>query len=306
MSRPHPSHANWNPQDPDTTGGPHRVLWSHQAGPTVVDVAGVPVGGGPVVVMAGPCAVESAVQLEAATAAVAGAGGHVLRGGTYKPRTSPYAFQGLGAAGLPLLSATGRRHGLPVVAEVVDAAHLGAMLQHVDLLQVGARNMQNYALLQALGAVNRPVLLKRSFAATLDEWLLAAEYIAAAGNPNVILCERGIRTFEPRTRFTLDLAGVAWVKQRSHLPVVVDPSHATGIRSLVVPMAVAAVAAGADGLLVEVHANPDAALCDGPQALTPAMFDSMMTQVHAVAAACGRSVWAPNPPWHAQRGAVAS
>ena len=251
----------------------------------------VEIGGPAFVVAAGPCAVESAAQTEAAAEVVASGGAHLLRGGAFKPRTSPYAFQGLGDAGLAILGRSGARHGLPVVAEVLETSQLASMIDRVDVLQVGARNMQNFALLRALGKVRRPVLLKRGFSATVDEWLLAAEYLLDGGNAQVILCERGIRTFETATRNTLDLASVALVKQRSHLPVLVDPSHATGLRELVIPMALAAaVAAGADGLLVEVHARPDEALCDGRQALTPELFSELMQRLPAVLHAIGRTL----------------
>jgi 3-deoxy-7-phosphoheptulonate synthase len=255
-----------------------------------VAVGPVEIGGPAFVVAAGPCAVESAAQAESVAEAVAAAGAHLLRGGVYKPRTSPYAFQGLGEPGLSILKRSGGRHGLPVVAEVLETSQLAAMIDHVDVLQVGARNMQNFALLRALGKVRRPVLLKRGFAATVEEWLLAAEYLLDGGNTQVILCERGIRTFETATRNTLDLASVALVKQRSHLPVLVDPSHATGMRELVIPMALAAAAAGADGLLVEVHTKPEEALCDGRQALTPELFADLMQRLPAVLHAVGRTL----------------
>jgi 3-deoxy-7-phosphoheptulonate synthase len=253
-------------------------------------VGPVEIGGSAFVVAAGPCAVESAAQTETAAEVVASAGAHLLRGGAFKPRTSPYAFQGLGDAGLAILGRSGARHGLPVVAEVLETSQLASMIDHVDVLQVGARNMQNFALLRALGKVRRPVLLKRGFSATVDEWLLAAEYLLDGGNTQVILCERGIRTFETATRNTLDLASVALVKQRSHLPVLVDPSHATGLRELVIPMSLAAAAAGADGLLVEVHARPDEALCDGRQALTPELFTELMQRLPSVLQAVGRTL----------------
>jgi 3-deoxy-7-phosphoheptulonate synthase len=255
-----------------------------------VAVGPVEVGGPAFVVAAGPCAVESAAQAEGVAEAVAAAGAHLLRGGVYKPRTSPYAFQGLGEAGLSILGRSGSRHGLPVVAEVLETSQLAAMIDHVDVLQVGARNMQNFALLRALGKLRRPVLLKRGFAATVEEWLLAAEYLLDGGNTQVILCERGIRTFETATRNTLDLASVALVKQRSHLPVLVDPSHATGMRELVIPMALASAAAGADGLLVEVHTKPEEALCDGRQALTPELFADLMQRLPPVLHAVGRTL----------------
>jgi 3-deoxy-7-phosphoheptulonate synthase len=242
------------------------------------------------VVIAGPCAVESAGQTEEVASAVSAAGAHLLRGGAFKPRTSPYAFQGLGEEAVTILGRSGARYGLPVVAEVLDTAQLASMMDHVDVLQVGARNMQNFALLRALGKVRRPVLLKRGFSATVEEWLLAAEYLLDGGNSQVVLCERGIRTFETATRNTLDLASVALAKQRTHLPVLVDPSHATGLRELVIPMSLAAAAAGADGLLVEVHGEPETALCDGRQALTPALFGDLMHRLPAVLAAVGRSL----------------
>lgn len=262
---------------------------------TRVRVGGVEVGGPAFVVMAGPCAVESADQTERTAQAVALAGAHVLRGGVYKPRSSPHTFQGLGEPGLAILSGAGRRHRLPVVAEVMDAAQLPRMQESVDLLQVGARNMQNFSLLRALSKAARPVLLKRGFCATIDEWLLAAEYLLDGGNDQVVLCERGIRTFEPSTRNTLDLSAVAVVKLRTGLPVIVDPSHATGDRRLVTPMALAAAAAGADGLLVEVHPRPDEALCDGAQALTLDMFEALMRALEPVLRAVGRSLFADRP-----------
>jgi 3-deoxy-7-phosphoheptulonate synthase len=249
---------------------------------------GLEVGGRGFVVIAGPCAVESASQTEESAAAVSSSGAHLLRGGVFKPRTSPYAFQGLGGPGLQLLAASGRRHRLPVICEVMDAAQLPLLLDGADVLQVGARNMQNFTLLKALGQVRRPVLLKRGLSATLDEWMLAAEYIVSGGNREVILCERGIRTFETRTRNTLDLSAVAWVKRHCRLPVIVDPSHATGDRELILPMALAAAAAGADGLMVEVHPRPAEALCDGHQALTPRQFELLMEALGPVLRAVGR------------------
>ncbi|MCI0574522.1 MAG: 3-deoxy-7-phosphoheptulonate synthase, partial [Myxococcaceae bacterium] len=216
-----------------------------------------------------------------------------LRGGAFKPRTSPYSFQGMGEMGLRLLSDAGRRHGMPVVSEVMDASQIDLMYDHVDILQVGTRNMHNYALLRALAKVDKPVLLKRGMAATVHEWLLAAEYLLEGGNPRVILCERGIRTFEPEMRNTLDLSAVALVKQRTHLPVVVDPSHATGRESLVVPMSLAAAAAGADGLLVDVHPWPEQALCDGHQALLPETFAQLMQKLEPVLHAVDRMLWRP-------------
>ena len=272
---------------------PARVLRSTRPAGTRVNVGPVEIGGPGFVVVAGPCAVESAGQTESVAAAVAAAGAHLLRGGAFKPRTSPYAFQGLGEEGVTILGRSGTRHGMPVVAEVLDTSQLASMIDHVDVLQVGARNMQNFALLRALGKVRRPVLLKRGFAATVEEWLLAAEYLLDGGNSQVVLCERGIRTFETATRNTLDLASVALVKQRTHLPVLVDPSHATGLRELVIPMSLAAAAAGADGLLVEVHGAPDQALCDGPQALLPAGLQELMQRLAPLLGALGRELWRP-------------
>jgi 3-deoxy-7-phosphoheptulonate synthase len=273
--------------------GPNRVLReSRPEGTRVALAPRLAVGGPEFVVMAGPCAVEDAVQIADAAAAVARAGCPVLRGGAFKPRTSPYSFQGLGVAGVRLLLDAADRHGLAAVTEVLEPADLPA-LDGVALLQVGARNMQNFALLKALGRLRRPVLLKRGPAATVEEWLLAAEYLLDGGNDQVILCERGIRSFEPSTRNTLDLAAVVLAKQRTHLPVIVDPSHATGRRELVVPLSLAAAAAGADGLLVEVHPRPAEALSDGAQALLPADLDDLMRRLIPVLAGVGRELWRP-------------
>ncbi len=250
----------------------------------------IELGGRAFVVMAGPCAVESAAQVDEAARAVSEAGCAVLRGGAFKPRTSPYAFQGLGAEGARLLLDAARRHGLAAVAEVMEPAQLPA-LEGVALLQVGARNMQNFTLLQSLSRTRRPVLLKRGPAATVDEWLLAAEYLMFGGNDQVVLCERGIRTFETATRNTLDLSAVALVKQRTHLPVIVDPSHAAGRPELVLPLSLAAAAAGADGLLVEVHPRPEEALCDGGQALRPRELRELMDRLAPVLDAVGRVPW---------------
>jgi 3-deoxy-7-phosphoheptulonate synthase len=270
---------------------PQQVSRTAHPSPTVVELGrGVRVGGNGFVVMAGPCAVEGGDQTQVVAEAVRRAGGHVLRGGVFKPRTSPYAFQGMGEPGVRLLAEAGRKHGLPVVSEVMEIGQLPLMVDHVDMLQVGARNMQNFSLLRALGQLRKPVLLKRGFSATIEEWLLAAEYLLAGGNDQVILCERGIRTFETATRNTLDLAAVALVKRLTHLPVVVDPSHATGDRELVIPMCLAAAAAGADGLLIEVHPWPERALCDGPQALTLPMLDDLMTRLPPVLRALGRQL----------------
>jgi 3-deoxy-7-phosphoheptulonate synthase len=276
-------------------GGPFLVLRDQRPQGTEVRLGpGLAVGGRAFVVMAGPCAVEDAGQIEDAAAAVAVAGCPVLRGGAFKPRTSPYSFQGLGAPGVRLLLEAARRQGLSVVTEVLDAADLPA-LDGVALLQVGARNMQNFALLKALGKLRRPVLLKRGLAATVEEWLLAAEYLLSAGNDQVILCERGVRGFEPSTRNTLDLAAVVIAKQRTHLPVIVDPSHATGRTELVIPLSLAAAAAGADGLLVEVHPRPAAALSDGEQALLPDGLRDLMRRLPPVLGAVGRELWRPEP-----------
>ena len=257
---------------------------------TVVDVGGVPVGGPEVVVMAGPCSVESREQLFAVARAVVASGARVLRGGAFKPRTSPYAFQGLGEQALIWMREAGDEVGLSVVSEIMDVRTLDMMLRYVDCLQVGARNMQNFDLLKELGKVRKPVLLKRGLSATIEEWLLSAEYILAGGNQQVILCERGIRTFENATRNTLDISAIPVVKKRSHLPILVDPSHATGRRDKVLPMARAAVAAGADGLLIEVHNDPDKALCDGAQSLYPEQFDRLMGELRIIAPVLGRSL----------------
>jgi 3-deoxy-7-phosphoheptulonate synthase len=242
------------------------------------------------VVIAGPCAVESEEQLRAAARAVAGAGAVILRGGAYKPRTSPYSFRGLGGVGLEMLARAREEMGLPVVTEVLTPADVEAVAEHADMLQVGTRNAQNFALLEAVGQAGKPVLLKRGLSNTVEEWLLSAEYVVAQGNPDVVLCERGIRTFETATRNTLDLAAVALVRTLSHLPVIVDPSHATGHRALVPPMALAALAAGADGLMLEVHPQPDEALSDGPQSLTPPMFAELMAELERVGPALRRPI----------------
>jgi len=256
---------------------------------SLIAVGGTVIGGSELVVCAGPCAVESREQLLTAARLVKEAGARLLRGGAFKPRTSPYSFQGLEEKGLRLLAEAAAETGLATVTEVVDGYSLDMAAQYVDVLQIGARNMQNFRLLQLAGRAGKPVLLKRGLSATIEEWLMAAEYIVSEGNEKVILCERGIRTFENATRNTLDLSAVPLVKSLSHLPVIVDPSHATGDRRLVAPMARAAVAAGADGLIVEVHPDPARALCDGQQSLTPAQFAAMMQELRAVAAAVGRA-----------------
>jgi 3-deoxy-7-phosphoheptulonate synthase len=255
-----------------------------------VRVNGVEIGGKSIAVIAGPCAVEGPEQVEEAALAVKRAGAHLLRGGAYKPRTSPYAFQGMELEGLRLLAQAGRKAGLPVVTEVMDPHDIDHVAEHADMLQVGARNAQNFALLRRLGRVNKPVLLKRGMSTRLDEFLMAAEYILSAGNPDVVLCERGIRTFETATRNTLDLNAVPLLKEWSHLPVIVDPSHGTGIYSLVTPMALAAIAAGADGLIIEVHPHPETARSDGPQQLKPKRFAELMAALKPVAAAVSRTL----------------
>lgn len=258
---------------------------------TVVDLGkGVVIGGTEVVAAGGPCAVESAAQIEEIAERVAAAGGKLLRGGAFKPRSSPYSFQGMGEQGLKLMRAAADRNGLLVVSEVMDPTQIEVMAPYVDLLQVGARNMQNYYLLRALGEIQKPVLLKRGMSATIEELLLSAEYIMAGGNYNVILCERGIRTFDTYMRNTMDIAAIPVIKSLSHLPVVADPSHGTGRRDKVAAMARAAVAAGADGLLVEVHQDPERALSDGAQSLYPDQFDQMMSEVRAIAPAVGRVI----------------
>ena len=251
---------------------------------SVIDVAGVKIGDGTPVVMAGPCAVESKEQLFEAAEIVKKAGAQFLRGGAYKPRTSPYAFQGLEIEGLKYLAEARERTGLRVVTEVTTVEAIERVVEYADMLQIGARNMQNFGLLKEVGKCGKPVLLKRGLAATIDEWLNAAEYIMNAGNPNVVLCERGIRTYETYTRNTLDLSAVAAVKHLSHLPIIVDPSHGTGKWRMVKPMAFAAIAAGADGLMMEVHPNPAKALSDGPQSLTPENYAEVMRGVQKISA----------------------
>jgi 3-deoxy-7-phosphoheptulonate synthase len=262
---------------------------------TVVDVGGVPVGGRELVVMAGPCSVESEAQIETSAAAVAAAGARILRGGAFKPRSSPYAFQGLGEEGLRIMRAAADAHGLKVVTEVMTESQVDVVGRYADVFQIGARNMQNFSLLKEVGKAGMPVLLKRGMSATVEEWLMSAEYILAEGDPDVILCERGIRTFETATRNTLDLSAVPVVKQLSHLPVIVDPSHGVGIRDKVAPMAMAAVACGADGLMIEAHPNPPEALSDGPQSLYLDAFAGLMDQVRRVAEVVGRTLPAGEP-----------
>ncbi len=256
---------------------------------STVHVRGVPIGPGTFTFIAGPCAVESAEQtFEAATLAKQ-AGAQLLRGGAFKPRTSPYAFQGLGVAGLKILAEVSAAKGMPVVTEVTDAAEVATVAEHADMLQVGTRNMQNFALLQAVGAIGKPVLLKRGLSATYEEWLMAAEYVAQRGNLDIVLCERGVRGFEPSIRNMLDISAVPMMHEMSHLPVIVDPSHAAGRRDLVVPLARAAIAAGADGIMVDVHAHPEQARCDGPQALQGNTLDELSRAVASLPALLGRS-----------------
>ena len=257
---------------------------------TVVDVGGVRVGGPEVIVMAGPCSVETREQVGTVARAVLSAGARVLRGGAFKPRTSPYSFQGHGEEALRWMREVADELGLAIVSEVMDLRTIEMMLKYVDCLQVGARNMQNFDLLKELGRVRRPVLLKRGMSATIEEWLLSAEYLLAGGNNQVILCERGIRTFENATRNTLDISAIPVVKKRSHLPILVDPSHGTGRRDKVIPMARAAIAAGADGLLIEVHDNPEKALSDGAQSLYPQQFETLMGELRVIAPVVGRSL----------------
>ena len=258
---------------------------------SVIDMGGgVSIGGNKLVVIAGPCSVESEEQILEVAQSVQNSGAAALRGGAYKPRTSPYAFQGKGVEGVLLLDEARKATGLPIVSELMSADQLPLFEEAVDVIQIGARNMQNFDLLKKVGHTNKPILLKRGLSSTIEEWLMSAEYIMAGGNPNVILCERGIRTFETYTRNTLDLSAVLAVKQQSHLPVVVDPSHACGKAWMVERMAMAAVAAGADGLIIEVHNNPACALCDGAQSVTPAQFDGIMGKLRAVANCVGREL----------------
>jgi 3-deoxy-7-phosphoheptulonate synthase len=259
-------------------------------GGTVVRVGSLAIGGDAVVVMAGPCSVENRDQIEQCAALAARTGARVIRGGAFKPSNSPYEFQGLGTEGLEMLRTAADRHGLLVVGEVMDKAQIPLIAEYADIVQVGARNMQNFNLLRELGKQSRPVLLKRGIAASIEELLLSAEYILAGGNYNVILCERGIRTFETYTRNTLDLSAIPAVKKLSHLPILADPSDATGRRDIVAPMARAAIAAGADGLMIEVHPDPDRALSDGAQSLRPEQFEELMRQLQAVALAVGRTI----------------
>jgi len=257
---------------------------------TEITVGGVTIGGRKIPVMAGPCAVENRTVLSGIAEKVKAAGAAFLRGGAYKPRTSPYAFQGLGEEGLKYLAEARQKTGLPIITEIMDARDLEIILEYTDIIQIGARNMQNFRLLLEVGAAHKPVMLKRGLSSTIKEWLMSAEYIMSRGNHNVMLCERGIRTFETATRNTLDLSAVPVLKQLTHLPVVVDPSHGVGKRELVAPMAKAAVAAGADALIIEVHTNPEEAMSDGEQSLKPDQFRLLMQELRPVAAAVGREI----------------
>lgn len=258
---------------------------------SIIDVSGVKVGGKKLVVMAGPCSIETPEQIHTVAQAVKNSGASLLRGGAFKPRTSPYSFQGLREKGLDMLIEAAKDVQLPVVTELMSADKIGTFLEKkVDLIQIGARNMQNFDLLRAVGRLNVPVLLKRGLSATIDEWLMSAEYIMSEGNQNVILCERGIRTFEKATRNTLDLSAVTVVKRRSHLPVIVDPSHATGHRWMAEDMAMAAIAAGADGIMCEVHNDPEHAWCDGAESITPETFDHLMGRLRQLAPIVGREL----------------
>jgi len=275
-------------------GKPYKMVAAdlHPA-PTTVNVGATPVGRSTFTIIAGPCAVESEEQALIATKAARAAGATILRGDVYKPRTSPYSFQGLGERGIEILEECRRQTGLPLVVEVVDASHVERVAAVADCIRVGTRNAQNFELLKEVGLVRKPVMLKRGLAMTIEEWLQAAEYVAQRGNSDIILCERGIRTFEPSTRNTLDLAGMAVAQTESHLPVIVDPSHAVGKRHLVAPMARAAVAAGADAVMIDVHPDPETAYCDGPQALTPDQMLDLGRDLERVAAAIGRTVNRP-------------
>ena len=258
---------------------------------TVIDVAGIPIGGSTVQVIAGPCSVETMPQMEAAAAGARAGGARLMRGGAFKPRTSPYAFQGKGVEGLEMLRSSADAHGLPIVTELMDVRMLETFLQYdVDVIQIGTRNMQNFDLLKEVGRIKKPVILKRGMSATINEWLMAAEYIAAGGNHNIIFCERGIRTFATAYRNVLDVTAIPVLKRETHLPVIVDPSHAGGKAWMVPALSCAAVAAGADGLLIEIHPNPCEALCDADQALTPAEFATLMEKLGAIARAIGRDI----------------
>ena len=290
---------NFDPSDFEVMDGvkethrivsPYKIASRHfKPAGTIIRIGSVEIGGPHVVTMAGPCSVEDEDQIERAAGIAAEGGAQIIRGGAFKPRSSPYSFQGLGESGLRIMRKAADRHGLYVISEVMDQTQIPLLAEYSDILQIGARNMQNFNLLRKLGEIRKPVLLKRGIAATIEELLLSAEYILSGGNYEVILCERGIRTFETATRNTMDISAIPVLKRLTHLPVVADPSHGTGKRDFVIPMARAAVAAGADGLLVEVHHDPDHAVSDGAQTLRPEQFQDMMTQVRAIARAIGRS-----------------
>jgi 3-deoxy-7-phosphoheptulonate synthase len=285
-----------NPCDKPVNGAssvPSKVSRMTKPGDTIVTVNGVNVGGPEIVIIAGPCAVESREQLFQTARSVREGGANILRGGAFKPRSSPYNFQGMGEEGLKLLSAISKETGLPVVTEVMDTRQVELVASYADMLQIGSRNMQNYPLLKEAGMCRKPILLKRGMMATIEEFLLAAEYILSQGNDQVILCERGIRTFETSTRNTLDLSAVPMLKRLTHLPVIIDPSHGTGIRWMVPPMAKAAVAVGADGLIMEVHYKPEVALCDGHQSLSLDEFSILMSDLKKIAKAVGREILLP-------------
>jgi 3-deoxy-7-phosphoheptulonate synthase len=267
-----------------------RASRTFRPGDTVVEVGDVRIGGSEVIVMAGPCSAETEEQVHATAAAVKKAGAKILRGGAFKPRSSPYSFQGLGEPGLQMLRSAADTQGLKLISEVMDVSQIPLVERYCDIFQVGARNMQNFTLLRELGRVRKPVMIKRGIAATIEEWLLSAEYVLAGGNPDVILCERGIRTFETATRNTFDISAIPVVKKLSHLPIVADPSHGAGRRDMVAQLARAAVAAGADGLIIEVHNDPDHALSDGAQSMFPSQFESLMGELRIIAPAIGRSV----------------
>ncbi len=257
---------------------------------TIIDVNGVKIGGKELVVIAGPCSVESYEQVDIIAKAVKASGAKLLRGGAFKPRTSPYSYQGMGLEGLKILYDIGKKYALPVVSELMDKDHINDFLKYVDIIQIGARNMQNFALLKELGKIDKPILLKRGFSNTIEEWLMSAEYIMAGGNDKVILCERGIRTFEPYTRNTLDISTIPIVKKVSHLPVIIDPSHAAGKWDLVESLSLASIAGGADGLIIEVHHEPEKAFSDGAQSLKPKTFDSLMKNAKKVAEAVNKTL----------------
>ena len=257
---------------------------------TVIDIKGVKIGGKKIAIMAGPCSVESYEQMDETASKLASCGVKILRGGAFKPRTSPYAFQGLKEEGLKIMKKVADKYNMLVVSEVMDISHIKSMMNYVDIFQVGARNMQNFMLLSELGLIDKPIVLKRGFSSTIQEWLMAAEYIMAGGNRQIILCERGIRTFETATRNTLDISAVPMIKKLSHLPIIVDPSHATGLRDQVAPLSKASIAAGADGLIIEVHCNPEKALCDGAQSLYPKQFKELYGQLKIIAKAVNRQL----------------